>query len=664
MKLTLKNFRCHEKETFDLPTDSFVLLAGASGKGKTTIFEAILYSLYGTVKKPITHGKSTCSVTLETDNISITRTTKPNNLIVRFMGQNYEKEEAQGVIDTFMGMNATEFAASSYVVQRSDSSVISFTPTEQLKFVQDIVFSDNFHTEVQSTIKFNIAETTSLKNTIETQIKMLAERIKIEEVNIKDIKEPTDQTSTELTAKLSELNSELADKRRELSIIEQGLKGVEQYKSQLQERQKRITELTSSIETLKKVTPVQGNIDELKEQLLSMKNEYSEFVKHENYQKAQKEFAKAKSDYFGSIKNQIQSVKKNKCSEKEVKEYEHLKEKYTIYLTEKALNDKFSTDKTKAEERYNEIVAIVAKVLKIRKTTKAKTFMPKLEAKIKEQKDILFSLNKSVKCPCCEEELVYQEEYETDGIVTRPALHKYISKEYTEKEISSAKTLYESLQTYYSELSEMINNVKKNKTEVSEFDTEAYEKLSDKVIAYKANSELIEEWENIVKNNILTSELLEMEEALAKSKPSKSKFKKSDFYKKNINDISDKISEYDKASEFISEKNHKEDELRVLKDKASTDSKTVAKTTSLKQEVKALEIDIGSITSLVVDTQLLLAKRIEYERYIDSIGKVKSLKSKLTKDKSSLKETEKKLVNLGMLLTISKRLKFFHLKRL
>ena len=80
MHLYLQNFRCYKEASFEFPEKGTILLEGPSGIGKSTIFKAINFVLYGRELKVIKHGEKRCKVVLEYDNIKITRTKCPNHL--------------------------------------------------------------------------------------------------------------------------------------------------------------------------------------------------------------------------------------------------------------------------------------------------------------------------------------------------------------------------------------------------------------------------------------------------------------------------------------------------------------------------------------------------------------------------------------------------------
>ena len=152
MRIELKNFQCHENSKFDIPEEGLVALTGSSGCGKSTVLSAISYALYGSFpskksRKPYTHGANTCKVTLRYEKMQllVTRTSKPNRLLVEYpVGKSssssktkkYEDDEAQSIICKQMGMTYKEFIAGAYIFQRGETSVLSMTPMDQLRFVE------------------------------------------------------------------------------------------------------------------------------------------------------------------------------------------------------------------------------------------------------------------------------------------------------------------------------------------------------------------------------------------------------------------------------------------------------------------------------------------------------------------------------------------------
>jgi len=82
MRIHLKNFRCYDSYSVDIPDKGLLLLSGISGSGKSTLLNAIVHGFYGKIKKPYTFGKTTCQVNIQFRDIEIQRTNKPNRLIV------------------------------------------------------------------------------------------------------------------------------------------------------------------------------------------------------------------------------------------------------------------------------------------------------------------------------------------------------------------------------------------------------------------------------------------------------------------------------------------------------------------------------------------------------------------------------------------------------
>lgn len=172
MEIDLTNFKFHVKGHFEIPQEGLIALSGPSGTGKTSILNSIVYAFYGKmpgkIKKPYSHGKNTCKVEItytppdEEEPIHIVRTSRPNALAVTLSDIEYEDDAAQSVIEKFLGMNYQEFMVAAYTVQRSNSSVLSMTPTEQIKFVEVLADSTAIE-EFKTNIKERIREMSTLR---------------------------------------------------------------------------------------------------------------------------------------------------------------------------------------------------------------------------------------------------------------------------------------------------------------------------------------------------------------------------------------------------------------------------------------------------------------------------------------------------------------------
>lgn len=93
MKITIHNFRCHTDRSIEFPDTGLVLLSGSSGSGKTSILNALVYTLYGCVKKPCHLEKKNCSVTLDMllpgearERLHVNRSSPGNRLVATLGG--------------------------------------------------------------------------------------------------------------------------------------------------------------------------------------------------------------------------------------------------------------------------------------------------------------------------------------------------------------------------------------------------------------------------------------------------------------------------------------------------------------------------------------------------------------------------------------------------
>ena len=257
MKIILKNFRHHRDDTFEFPDEGLILLSGERGSGKSTIFKGIVYALYGCVRKPYSHGTTTCQVILEFRDMIITRTNRPNRVVVQYQDSDYEDDAAQGLIDSIIGTNFQEFSASSYVVQRSQNSIVSMTPSEQVKFVEKIAFNDNDHINCREKIKNETKRCKALLSQTEGKICAVEEQIERVEsdlpanpidssVDFEEIKKTYECTLKDMQEK-KVIFEKLVEEREKLQKMEDENKNLSEQKKKLDIEINQFSSLRSNI---------------------------------------------------------------------------------------------------------------------------------------------------------------------------------------------------------------------------------------------------------------------------------------------------------------------------------------------------------------------------------------------------------------------------------
>ena len=173
MKIELHNFKCYKDQTFEFNTvNGIVLLSGDSGKGKSTILQAIYFALYGKITKVISYGDKTCSVCLTLPKFTIKRSKGPNKLIVNHL---LHDDEAQQFINSHFG---TQFEFTGYIPQTISKSFIMMSGSEKLSLLETFTHSTFDIVTVKLKCKNNISrlndEMMACQGKIETCNEMIA----------------------------------------------------------------------------------------------------------------------------------------------------------------------------------------------------------------------------------------------------------------------------------------------------------------------------------------------------------------------------------------------------------------------------------------------------------------------------------------------------------
>ena len=178
MKLRLINFLCYTDTTYDFGDKGMVLITGQSGKGKSSIFRGIYFALFGEGNKLSKASGSTSGtkVDLYYKDYVISRTKRPNRLVVTRGDSIYEDAIAQGVVNDLVG---TTFKTSGYIQQNALSSFIVMSPSDKLAFIEKFAFSGVDIEAIKARAKVKLGECntnlTRKSTELETRERMLRE---------------------------------------------------------------------------------------------------------------------------------------------------------------------------------------------------------------------------------------------------------------------------------------------------------------------------------------------------------------------------------------------------------------------------------------------------------------------------------------------------------
>ena len=152
MRIRLKNFRCYEDRTFEFGEHGVNLLSGVSGSGKSTVVMGVHFALFGTGKKVVTYGKTSCRVELDFGGMRIVRTRSPNRLVLDDV---YEDQAAQDIISERVG---STFDVTGYIAQNALNSFVLMSPIDKLSFLERFTFRDVDLNQIKSRCKALIGQ--------------------------------------------------------------------------------------------------------------------------------------------------------------------------------------------------------------------------------------------------------------------------------------------------------------------------------------------------------------------------------------------------------------------------------------------------------------------------------------------------------------------------
>jgi len=335
MKIKLKNFRFHEDAEFEIPDRGFCLLSGASGKGKTTILDAVTYAFYGRARSPYTHGKTTCRVDLEYKKdgrgVRVSRSSHPNTLNVAYKKGEYESDAAQGVIDQILGVNYDVYMASSYIVQQTHRSVLFMTPSQKLEFVEKLTFNTDDHIQCKQRFKAHTKECRSQVVKCEEKVAILKSQWQKARDCIKHCDDiqggapdlgdiDPDRVKTEARSikksmdSLQKEDANLAKTLEELQEEENTKKTLVEKKKILETELSQWKKMRDDIGSVK----LDDEVDNLEKKLQKSKRWLEHTRAYESYFESLSGVDRMEEEHFAELKLQVREAKKKIPDEKKI----------------------------------------------------------------------------------------------------------------------------------------------------------------------------------------------------------------------------------------------------------------------------------------------------------------------------------------------------------
>lgn len=631
--LELTNFKTFEKFLFKIPSSGTILIDGVSGKGKTSVIQAIVFAINGYGKKLATYGTKKVKVDLVKYNynkdveFTITRQKSPDSLLLKQKEKEYHDDEAQSIINTIFGKN---FTVSSVIFQKGAMSFLSLSPKEKLTQIESILFSDfnidDKKNKIKKIIKEKEDELFSINSKIDTYQNILKSKSKcVESTTFKDLNtiHNCDEYKINLTEKYNSNTRISSENKLELSRLTSLINNDDANVKESSILESTISRLTTDLQECMEELKDYNTATEIEEK----KNRFrlvSNSIKFINLKKDLTEeedrLSKTSLHLISNVEEDIKKVSEDIYDINDLcVKITKLENEYEDIQNVISVKNRIKTIDTKLQERLKYIENNNSKDLE-ESITKNEV---KLEELSKTRKDLELSKLK-LKCPCCDASLRYVSAFH--------ALEEYNVEVDDTLSIASIENEINFLIKTNSELKQKISTFKKiiDSIEIIKKEKES----STKEINESFVSCDIEELKE--RNNKTKSRIEELREQKNKVSFNKNRLKQLEGYMKEIKNNNhpmmvvhiDKIKAIKLLLNNISDiitSNSLEDlekELNELKILLSDNSSKASKKEKLIERKNKLNEDVSKTKHLLSEIKIL----DQYERSIIT-NNIKSIKN-------------------------------------
>jgi DNA repair exonuclease SbcCD ATPase subunit len=657
MKIVLKNFKCHENKTFIFDDQSFILILGNSGQGKSTLLNAILFVLYGSRNKIQTFGKKSSSVEMEYKNIKIFRTKTPNKLIVYYNNSQFEDDIGQNIINNIFGTN---FDVVSYIQQTVINSFILKNPIDKLEFLEKVAFKDIDLSLLKDRCKNEISQRKDELN------KTLYE-LDITNKIFNDITEPTEvkfplKGKKEISKLIKDeeiryKNCEIRIKKSRIEInkLQKELNDLLVLQTLLDSRNDNIDSLIQKLEELsleEKNIDYKGDksLNDLKKRLEKLLSQKELILLKKKFDEDTKKLKDMEEDEIKKYKKDLEKIQKNLWTEYSKEEAES-----TIQNLKECLSDAKEISKLKKQISK-------CKITEIELDTNQNLLQTK--------KQLLNNYNTLIyKCPSCNNKLKIIDNKLSN--ITDDDLNKDNLKE----NIDDIKTLIKDLEITIKEEENQLTNKKYNENILNEILLQYEEELDENSLEDDLNNirkyyniqinyeGKIKEIENILSEGIFSSSYTifkkEIDKIFKKIQQLEEKSGKGEEIlceEELRNAISIEQNNKDNLEKILKNKNKMEDEKQKFENQIEDKRKAYLETYEKIRKVDDIKKIIKENENIIKENEKNKEihsenlKEVEkYNKYIEDKNKYLEYKKKISNLEEKEKEDRKKYISSQIL---------------
>lgn len=311
MELIIHNFMCYSDFRVTFNPGEVTLITGPSEIGKSSLFYAIEWALYGKVQKVYRGETQKVSVTLRLPEITIYRQARPGSLVVDYRGHQTKGSAAQKVIDHYFHSKEV-WKASSVVEQKRRCFLLECNYKDRLKLLSSLLFDQDDPEYYQNKVeeyrdKVKEKHDRFLSN-YEAELRQFSRESFSTTCSPIQIEEEISQTNSEIEKRKNELGEiereqirlrerlKIEEEKKEkkkrlegrLGTLQQELASLDVHQSPETLREK-INRITEELNNLKSNQARYQSYRKIKDQIKELKPLSPEFLTSEYYHQVQKE---------------------------------------------------------------------------------------------------------------------------------------------------------------------------------------------------------------------------------------------------------------------------------------------------------------------------------------------------------------------------------------